>query len=178
MLDTETLLTLELELVLVKIYFGCPSCDYPGRCDTPTPDHWQCPQCDHVQALESGKDEAVPSQCYFCGNAELYKKKDFPHSLGLTILTLACLTSTITYGLYDKWLTWTILIGSALFDGLLYLWVKDAIVCYRCNAHHRGIALGSEVRPFELTVHERYRQERIRREQLQAQQHSSSAPSP
>ncbi len=95
------------------------------------------------------------------------KKKDFPHGLGLTILALACLTSTITHGLYDKWLTWTILIGSALFDGLLYLWVKDVLVCYRCNAHHRGVATGSAVLPFELTVHERYRQERIRREELQ-----------
>jgi len=118
----------------------------------------------------------VPSRCLVCGNAELYKKKDFPHGLGLAILALACITSTITYGLYDKWLTWTILIGSALFDGLLYLWVKDVIVCYRCNAHHRGIAPGSAVHPFELTIHERYRQERIRREQILAER-SSSAPS-
>ncbi len=126
--------------------------------------------------LEPARGEPVPSHCGICGNAELYKKKDFPHSLGLAILALACITSTITYGLYSKWLTWTILIGSALFDGLLYLWVKDVVVCYRCNAHHRGIALGSEVPAFELTIHERYRQERIRREQLQAQKRSSSAP--
>ncbi len=177
----------------MKVYFACPSCEYPGRFETPVPDRWQCPQCDHLlplpvgaasraaQAipagnrtvrlgspdLPAGQDEPLPSRCYACGNVELYKKKDFPHGLGLTILALACLTSTITYGLYDKWLTWTILIGSALFDGLLYLWVKDVLVCYRCNAHHRGIATGSAVHPFELTVHERYRQERIRREQLQ-----------
>jgi hypothetical protein len=164
----------------VNVYFTCPSCDYPGRA-TSIQDHWHCPQCDHLLSLEAELKPAtpaeagqVPERCRVCGNAELYKKKDFPHALGLTILALACITSTITYGLYDKWLTWTILIGSALFDGLLYLWVKDVIVCYRCNAHHRGVAPGSVVAPFELTVHERYRQERIRREQLQRESQQSA----
>jgi hypothetical protein len=101
-----------------------------------------------------------------CGNHELYKKKDFPHGLGVGILAFACIASTITYGLYDKWLTWAILIGSAAFDGLLYLWVKDAFVCYRCNSVHRPIEPGSAVAPFDLAIHERYRQERLRREQL------------
>jgi hypothetical protein len=104
--------------------------------------------------------------CALCGNGELYKKKDFPHSLGMAILALACLASTITYWLYSKYWTWAILIGSAAFDGLLYLWVKDAVVCYRCNAHYRGVPAGSGHAPFELTIFERYRQERARSEQL------------
>jgi hypothetical protein len=108
-------------------------------------------------------DEAVPSCCRVCGNAQLYKKKDFPHTLGLTILTLACVASTISYALYDKWLTWAILIGSAAIDGILYLLVKDVVVCYRCQAHHRGIPAGSPVPPFDLVIGERYRQEQILR---------------
>jgi hypothetical protein len=114
------------------------------------------------------KAEDGLANCAVCGNPELYKKKDFPHWLGLTILTVACLGSIIPYWLYHQWLTWTILIGSAAFDGLLYLWVGDVIVCYRCNAHFRGTAAHAEHKPFELGVAERYRQERIRREQLQA----------
>lgn len=84
----------------------------------------------------------------------------------MAILVLACLASTVTYWLYDPWLTWAILIGSAAIDGLLYLWVKDVVVCYRCQAHYRGLAAGSEHKPFELTIHERYRQERLRRQQI------------
>jgi hypothetical protein len=103
-----------------------------------------------------------------CGNQELYKKKDFPHWLGLTILTIACLGSIVPYWLYHQWLTWTILIGSALFDGLLYLWVGDVVVCYHCNTHYRGVAPGESHKPFELGIAERYRQERLRREQLEA----------
>ena len=105
--------------------------------------------------------------CPVCGNHELYKKKDFPHWLGLNLLTFACVLSFFTYLWYEKWLTWAILIGSAAFDGLLYLWVKDVVVCYRCGAEHRGLGPeGEKVAPFELTVHERYRQERLRQEEL------------
>jgi hypothetical protein len=58
------------------------------------------------------------------------------------------------------------LIGSAAFDGLLYLWVKDVIVCYRCHAHYRGVQPNPDHKPFELAIQERYRQEKIRQEQL------------
>ena len=78
--------------------------------------------------------------------------------------------STVSYWLYDWWLTWAILIGSAAFDGILYLLVKDVVVCYRCNAEHRGVLVDPERHtPFELTVHERYRQEKLRKEAVQAQ---------
>jgi hypothetical protein len=149
----------------VNISFSCPECDYPARLAATGATEWRCPRCDHILNLPP-PDPALPC-CLVCGNHELYKKKDFPHALGMAILVGACLASTISYWLYEKWVTWAILIGSAAFDGVLYLLVKDAIVCYRCNAHYRGVKATAEHKPFELTIHERYRQERIRREQLQ-----------
>jgi hypothetical protein len=136
--------------------------------ELPGPADRQCPGCDQELPLGPSAGAGALDACAVCGNGELYKKKDFPHWLGLTILSVACLGSVIPYWLYHQWLTWTILIGSALFDGLLYLWVGDVVVCYRCNAHHRGLPTPSEHPPFELGVAERYRQERLRREQLQA----------
>jgi hypothetical protein len=127
---------------------------------------WQCLACDHRLRLEP--DPAL-SRCPVCGNAELYKKKDFPHGLGMAILVLACIGSAITYAWYEWWLTWAILLGSAAFDGILYLLVGDVVVCYRCGAHVRKVPPGPNHKPFELTVGERYRQERIRREQLAAE---------
>jgi hypothetical protein len=150
----------------VNIRLFCPECETPGRLTVPGPGEWECPRCDRLVRLPEGKADPNLSACPACGNHELYKKKDFPHILGMSILVAACLASTITYGLYDKWLTWAILLGSAAFDGLLYLWVKDVIVCYRCNAEYRGVAATETHQPFDLTVHERYRQERMRREQL------------
>ena len=150
----------------MNIRLFCPECEAAGRLTVPGPGEWQCPRCDHLVRLPQGKTDPHLSACLACGNHELYRKKDFPHALGMGILVAACLASTITYGLYDKWLTWAILLGSAAFDGLLYLYVKDVIVCYRCNAEYRGVAAAETHAPFELTVHERYRQERARREQL------------
>src|SRR2546422_2914795 len=97
---------------------------------------WQCPTCDHRSHLDAPQAEL--SACPVCGNHELYKKKDFPHWLGMTILTAACLASVPAYYLYHIGLTWAILIGSAALDGLLYLVVGDVVVCYRCDAHFRG----------------------------------------
>jgi len=105
--------------------------------------------------------------CTICGCQELYKKKDFPHKLGMGILVAACVASSISTLFYQWYLTWGILIGSAAFDGILYLVVKDAIVCYRCQAHYRGVPASAKHQPFELTIFERYRQEKIRRQELQ-----------
>jgi hypothetical protein len=149
----------------VNISFPCPECEYPARVALTGPVEWRCPHCDHLLKLPA-PDPALPV-CAICGGRELYKKKDFPHTLGMAILVGACLASTITYYLYEKWWTWAFLIGSALFDGILYLLVKDAIVCYRCEAHYPGVTATAEHKPFELTIYERYRQEKIRREQLQ-----------
>ena len=152
----------------MNVTFACPVCEYNARLVLPGPGEWQCPACDHLMTLGNWANETLPRACIVCGNSELYKKKNFPHWLGLTILTAACIGSIIPYWLYHQWWTWVILIGSAAFDGLLYLWVGDVIVCYRCQAEYRGCQASPEHGPFELGTAERYRQERLRREQLQA----------
>ena len=150
----------------MKVRFACTSCETPGRLDIPAQALWQCPACDHLVQLPGQAESPVVHTCLVCGNEELYKKKDFPHALGMGILTVACIVSFFTYGMYEKWLTWVILIGTALFDGLLYLCVGDAIVCYQCNAHYRRFLPRECHRPYELTIGERYRQARLRQETL------------
>lgn len=147
----------------MNVHFVCPECTVSARLGAPLPDEWQCPACDHLHRLRPAAEPL--DECVICGNREMYRKKDFPHGLGMAILVAACLASVVTYGLYRQWVTWAILIGSALFDGVLYLLVRDVVVCYRCGAHYRGLASASFA-PHELTVAERYRQERIRREQF------------
>lgn len=150
----------------MNVRFACPACHQTARIQLADWAEWQCPECGHLVPLHTPKNDDLQA-CVICGNRDLYKKKDFPHWLGLTILTVACLALIIPYWLYHQWLTWTILIGSAAVDGLLYLWVGDVVVCYRCDAHYRDFTPGEEHKPFELGIAERYRQERLRREQLQ-----------
>ncbi len=152
----------------MNVSFSCPICEHSTRLELNGLAEWQCPACDHLLSFPTQKESAALPSCAICGNPELYKKKDFPHWLGLTILSVACLGSIIPYWLYHQWWTWAILIGSAAFDGLLYLWVGDVVVCYRCQAHYRGLVSGALHKPFELGIAERYRQEKIRRQQLQA----------
>ncbi len=154
----------------MNVRLFCPVCEAPGRVTLPGTTRWQCPACDHLVELARPDVEPALPACAVCGNVELYRKKDFPHGLGMAVLVGAFVGSTIAYFFYDKVLTWGILLGSAAFDGLLYLWVKDVIVCYRCHAEHRRVPATTEHRPFELATHERYRQEQLRREEMQKQQ--------
>lgn len=149
----------------MNIRFFCPECEQPSRLALPGRSEWQCSTCDHVLRLPAANDQPLRS-CLICGNREFYRKKNFPHALGLTVLTLACGAFLITSLLYHQWLAWAILIGSAILDGGLYLLVGDVAVCYRCGAHHRGWPGDSLLPPFDLSIAERCRQERLRREQI------------
>jgi hypothetical protein len=148
----------------VNVQFACPACERPSQFEATPSAVWQCPACDHLLPPVAGNDL---STCLVCGNPELYRKKDFPHWLGLTILTFACLAFVVvSLLLYHQWWAWAILLGSAVFDGLLYLCVGDVVVCYRCGAHYRAFPPHPEHKPFELGIAERYRQEKQRREEL------------
>lgn len=151
----------------MKILFACPECEQPAQVNLPAPPDWQCPRCDHLLRLPAQAEIEALSACPICGNREIYKKKDFPHWLGLTILTVACLAFLLANAYRHQWLAWAILIGSAIFDGALYLLVGDVSVCYRCAAHFRHFPASAGHPPYDLGIAERYRQEKIRLAQMQ-----------
>ena len=108
--------------------------------------------------------EKPVTACAACGNGQLYRQKNFPQWLGLSLLAAACGSFFVLQILYLPWVAWAVLIGSAAIDGLLYLLVGDAVVCYRCGAKHTGLAKCRAYEPFDLATAEKYRQERLRRE--------------
>ncbi len=135
------------------------------RTDDAAADVWNCSGCGRpVPAIRGDSTELV--SCRVCGNEELYVQKDFPHALGMGILVSAFAASVVTYAMYWVVATWVILIGSAALDVLLYLLVPNTTVCYRCQARYRGFP-SSRHQPFNLEVGERYRQERLRRKQME-----------
>ena len=157
----------------MKVVFNCPECGNPGQFGTLSSPQWHCPACDR-RLTSTTSNEGLLSACAICGETELYRKKAFPHWLGMLLLLVACLGFLIANYLYQQWLAWGILLGSALIDALLYLAVGDVVVCYRCDAHHRGFSPNPAHGPFELGIAERYRQEKLRREQMQAEKHPGS----
>jgi len=152
----------------VNVRFACPACDAPDRFELPGPDPWRCSACGHtVDRPDAPVADGNLTCCALCGNGELYRQKDFPQWLGMLILAGACASFFVLAVIfYQHTLAWVILLGSAAADGLLYYGVVgDVVVCYRCGCQHRG-ARSRAFDPFELATGERYRQERIRREQM------------
>jgi hypothetical protein len=153
----------------VSLRFACPACDAPAGLELPGPNPWTCPACGHVidRPTDPLTNDGKLTCCALCGNPDLYRKKDFPQWLGMTLLTAACASFFVLAVIFYqyKW-AWLVLLGSAAFDGLLYYAVVgDVVVCYRCGCQHRGVP-SRMFDPFELATGERYRQERLRREQL------------
>lgn len=150
----------------MRIRFFCPGCEAPQRVDATAPHAWSCTACAHAATLNVPVDvnaQPLPA-CTLCGCHQVFRQKNFPQWLGISLLAAACGAFFILSGLYMRNLAWGILLGSAAFDGLLYLIVGDAIVCYRCGAKHTGLPKHRSYDPFELAIAEKYRQERLRRE--------------
>lgn len=142
----------------------CPHCEQLLPPVTGLPTAGPCPLCAQPLTPTPGPETgSTLASCRYCGHDELYVQKDFPHWLGLSILIAGVVASFIAYGYYVIWLTWAILIGTAIIDGLLYYLVGDVTVCYRCLTQHRGFAKNPSHRPWDLGVGEKYRQERLRR---------------
>ena len=152
----------------MNIRFDCPVCEAPDRLDLPRSGPWRCVACGHCIDLHGAEADGSVSQCAACGNQELYRQKDFPQWLGLSLLAVACAAFFVLQVLYHQWIAWAVLLGSAAIDGLLYYgWVGDVLVCYRCGCQHRGVPSGP-FDPHELATAEKYRQERLRQEQLRS----------
>ncbi len=147
----------------MKVRYSCPGCQTSNLVE-PSTEEWRC-GCGHVKHwIATDSSDKPIKNCVACGCSQLYRQKNFPQWLGLSLLAIACSAFFILQVMYQPQLAWIILLGSAAVDLVFYLIVGDVIVCYRCHARHYGLPKQKSYDPFELPVAEKYRQERIRRE--------------
>ncbi len=111
-----------------------------------------------ADAIES----EVPHRCVVCGCKDLWRQKDFPTGLGLLIVGLAIVLSSVAIAWFRPVLALGILMGFALLDMLLFMLMKDRLVCYRCHARYRNTGALTDHGGFKLELNERYRQESLR----------------
>jgi hypothetical protein len=154
---------------------GCGAVNHVGSLENA--EQATCSRCTasrqlHTDAIEGGRLLACPS----CATTDLYVQKDFPQGLGLFIVIVGFVISTVFWYLERPGITFLILIASALLDLILYYKVPDVIICYRCLSQVRGAGSNPEgsFRPFDLAIGERYRQERLRIEELKRRGGSAS----
>ena len=118
-----------------------------------------CPHCQQQIKLPAGAVEGRRvRRCLVCPSYDLYVRKDFPQRLGVLLVTIGIIGSSIAW--YYTSLAWTfgILFATALADLLLFTLVGNALMCYRCGAQYRGVAEMESHGPFNLETHEKYRQ--------------------
>ena len=125
--------------------------------------HFLCKTCGVRVAREFGEaarpcercgtanDVVAPEtveRCAACGHGELYFQKDFNRATGITLVVIGAILAPFTY--FISLLLVTIL------DWTIWRLVKNVVVCYRCQAVHRGYDVPPSVKPFDLATHDRH----------------------
>lgn len=144
----------------MNITFACRTCHRAARVEVPgSQAEFACPHCQHGYAgpAASGGDDDL-SHCLVCGCQELFVRSNFPQRLGVAIVALGFVASTVAWYYHMRYTTLGILFATALIDVLLYVTVGTMLQCYRCQAEYRGLERHDAHAPFSLETHERYRQ--------------------
>lgn len=145
----------------MQLIYRCPACQKQTHREISQPgDTLRCESCGWSRvAVDVDFDDGRPARCLTCGCDDLWRQKDFPQRLGLLIVGLGILLSTIAVWYWRPFLSIGILMVFALGDMLLYALMNDVLVCYRCGSRHRSIEPGERHVGFNLETAERHRQE-------------------
>ncbi len=149
---------------LMNVTYHCPSCDQGARVTAePGVASIVCPHCGHSLIAPEGAWEGPRlTRCLCCPSRDLFVRKDFPQRLGVGIVVIGFVASAIAWNYYHIYTTFAILFATALLDVVLYLLFGNALTCYRCGATYRRLEGLDSHRPFDLEIHERYRQQAAR----------------
>jgi DNA-directed RNA polymerase subunit RPC12/RpoP len=144
----------------MHVTYACQSCHAAVYHDfDETTAAFQCPHCHQQVNVPAGSVvNGRVTRCLVCPSRDLFIRKDFPQRLGVWLVATGIIGSSIAW--YYSNLAWTfgILFATAAIDVLLYLFVGNALMCYRCGAHYRGVADMETHGQFNLETHEKYRQ--------------------
>jgi hypothetical protein len=128
--------------------------------------HFLCLQCQRRLARETGEasqpcehcgtatdiiappPDSLIERCAACGHDQLYFQKDFNRTTGIALVAVGAVFVPWTWGLS--------LLGVTILDYIVWRMVKDVIVCYRCQAVHRGYPPNPSLKPFDLVTHDRH----------------------
>jgi hypothetical protein len=127
-----------------SVHFLCTHCEKRLARETGEPAR----ACEHCGAENGVTAPPHIEQCAACGHTELYFQKDFNRRTGVALVVVGAIFVPWTWGLS--------LLGVTVLDYVVWRVVKDVVVCYQCQAVHRGYAIPTFVKPFDLVVHDRH----------------------
>jgi len=100
--------------------------------------------------------ENVVERCVACDCPQVYVQKDFNRTLGVGIFAagaVAFLVCAWFNRLVEGTLVWAAFVVA---DAMLYKFLPDVTICYKCHAQYRQFAPNQYNRPFELGLAEKY----------------------
>ncbi|MCS7049648.1 MAG: zinc ribbon domain-containing protein [Verrucomicrobiae bacterium] len=145
----------------MNVRFRCRQCrtelEFDVRADTP--ERSPCPQCGAeigLRLTDAMRRHNQVDRCAVCDCPTVYVQKDFNRAIGVGIfLTGAALFLVCAWfnRLVEGTLVWAAFVAA---DALLYKWLPEVTICYKCHAQYRDVSPNPHNRPFELGLAEKY----------------------
>ena len=131
----------------MSVHFLCTQCEVRLAREPGEPPH-ACESCGAASGVTAPPANAIIERCAACGHEELYFQKDFNRKTGVALVAVGAVFVPWTWGLS--------LLAVTILDYIVWRIVKDVIVCYRCQAVHRGYPPNPALAPFDLATHDRH----------------------
>ena len=128
----------------MKIQFLCPHCKHELEFEDLSQDESPCPLCQktiRLRITERMRRDNMVDHCAVCDCNTVYVQKDFNRTLGVSIFVAGAILFLLCAWknrLVEGTLVWAAFV---LADGLLYKFLPDVTICYKCYAQYREVAL-------------------------------------
>ena len=130
-----------------SVHYLCTNCEARLARSSGEPPS-SCEHCGTPSSVVAPPDNATIERCAACDHDQLYFQKDFNRRTGIALVVVGAIFVPWTWGLS--------LLGVTILDYIVWRVVKDVIVCYRCQAVHRGYPIPPSIKPFDLVIHDRH----------------------
>jgi len=154
-----------------QITYSCPDCGelLQARFEDESVQN-RCPACNSERSLQPPDlHGGYLQRCIACPSTELFVRKDFPQRLGVTIVAVGFIVSSIFWYYHNVMATFGVLLLTALIDVVLYLTMGNVLECYRCHAQYRGLPGFDDYDQFDLEAYEKHRQQALRLKEAKAE---------
>jgi predicted nucleic acid-binding Zn ribbon protein len=145
----------------MNVTYRCPHCDSVSTASVEASTEFECPSCNAKFSAANYRDGNV-QQCLICPCRELYVRKDFSQTMGVTIVVIGMIISSVFWFYHMPIWTYATLFLFAAIDVVLYITVGNVLQCYQCQAQYRGLKILELHEGFDLEIHEKHRQQQIR----------------
>ncbi|MEO8381080.1 MAG: hypothetical protein ABI779_15565 [Acidobacteriota bacterium] len=132
---------------MASVHFLCPKCEQRVAREADEPAR-VCEHCGMATFVVAPPEGAIIARCAACDHDQLYFQKDFNRTTGVALVAIGAVFVPWTWGLS--------LLAVTILDYIVWRVVKDVIVCYDCQAVHRGYPANPDLKPFDLVIHDRH----------------------